>query len=297
MRKILPAILVVMILILAACQPSGTIQPMPTQQVTASPQVAVVTPTITPIPSRSLSVCLGQEPSSLYIYAASSRAMWSVLEAVYDGPIDTVHYIPQPVILQSLPAAADGSASLQPVEVQAGQEVVDAYGYLAVLEAALRLAKGNYFTYGAKTRFRHLIYPVPDPTLPFLGVHFTRMIDGSLEAGPNAVLAFKREGYAKTSFSARDTWETLTYPGFWRMARGFWKTGMDEYRRSFHKPAFVRALQRLMPDDGLICHPALRSKMTSPWSFSSRYSLSPGKNSIPRMYISKASSMRSIKLW
>ena len=93
-----------------------------------------------------------------------------------------------------------------------------------------------------------LIYPVPDPRFPFLGVHFTRMIDGGVECGPNAVLAFKREGYTKTSFSPRDAFETLTYPGFWRMAVRFWRTGLGEMHRSFSKAAFVRALQRLLPE-------------------------------------------------
>jgi L-2-hydroxyglutarate oxidase len=94
---------------------------------------------------------------------------------------------------------------------------------------------------------RNLIYPVPDPRFPFLGVHFTRMINGGVEAGPNAVLAFRREGYHRTSFSLRDTAELAAYAGFWRMAGKFWKTGMGEFHRSFSKPAFVLALQRLLP--------------------------------------------------
>lgn len=93
-----------------------------------------------------------------------------------------------------------------------------------------------------------LIYPVPDPRFPFLGVHFTRMIGGGVEAGPNAVLALKREGYAKTSFSLRDSIETLTYPGFWRMARKHWRMGMEEIHRSLSKKAFVHALQNLIPE-------------------------------------------------
>jgi (S)-2-hydroxyglutarate dehydrogenase len=93
-----------------------------------------------------------------------------------------------------------------------------------------------------------LIYPVPDPAFPFLGVHFTRMVQGGVEAGPNAVLSFKREGYRKTDFDAREAWDTLSYPGFWRLARKYWRTGAGEFYRSFSKPAFVRALQRLLPD-------------------------------------------------
>ena len=95
---------------------------------------------------------------------------------------------------------------------------------------------------------RNLIYPVPDPEFPFLGVHFTRMIAGGVEAGPNAVLALKREGYSRWSFSARDALATFAYPGFWRMARGYWRIGLGECRRSFDKRAFVRALEALVPE-------------------------------------------------
>ncbi len=93
-----------------------------------------------------------------------------------------------------------------------------------------------------------LIYPVPDPQFPFLGVHFTRMIHGGVEAGPNAVLAFKREGYKKTSFSIRDTLDTFLYKGFWILAMKFWKTGFGEMYRSYFKGAFVKALQNLIPE-------------------------------------------------
>lgn len=92
-----------------------------------------------------------------------------------------------------------------------------------------------------------LIYPVPDPRFPFLGVHFTRRISGGVEAGPNAVLALKREGYAKSSFNATDVMDLGTFPGFWIMAAKYWKTSIGEYYRSWSKAAFVRALQRLMP--------------------------------------------------
>ncbi len=97
---------------------------------------------------------------------------------------------------------------------------------------------------------RGLIYPVPDPAFPFLGVHFTRMIHGGVECGPNAVLAFAREGYRKTDIDLRDLLETLTYPGFLRLAARHWKTGCAEMWRSISKRAFVRALQRLVPEVG-----------------------------------------------
>ena len=95
---------------------------------------------------------------------------------------------------------------------------------------------------------RALIYPVPDPRFPFLGVHFTRRISGRVDAGPNAVLAFRREGYRRTDFSLKDLASSVTFPGFWRMAAKHWRSGLDEVHRSFSKPAFVRSLQRLVPD-------------------------------------------------
>jgi len=95
---------------------------------------------------------------------------------------------------------------------------------------------------------RTLIYPVPDPKFPFLGVHFTRRIQGGVDAGPNAVLAFKREGYKRTDFNLRDFAGTLTYPGFWHMAGKYWKDGFGEYYRSLSKSAFVKALQQLVPE-------------------------------------------------
>ncbi|MBD3223645.1 MAG: L-2-hydroxyglutarate oxidase [Caldithrix sp.] len=95
---------------------------------------------------------------------------------------------------------------------------------------------------------KNLIYPVPDPAFPFLGVHFTRMIHGGVEAGPNAVLAFKREGYHKLSFSVQDTFETISYGGFWKLAGKYMRTGLGEFYRSFNKAAFVKALQKLIPE-------------------------------------------------
>lgn len=95
---------------------------------------------------------------------------------------------------------------------------------------------------------RTLIYPVPDPRFPFLGVHFTRRITGEVEAGPNAVLAFKREGYRKSDFNGADLADELSYSGFWRMAARYWKAGAGEMYRSLSKAAFVRALQALVPD-------------------------------------------------
>jgi L-2-hydroxyglutarate oxidase len=95
---------------------------------------------------------------------------------------------------------------------------------------------------------RALIYPVPDPRFPFLGVHFTRRVSGRVDAGPNAVLAFRREGYSRADFHLPDLASSLAFPGFWRMAAKHWRSGRDEFRRSFSKSRFVAALQRLVPE-------------------------------------------------
>jgi len=110
--------------------------------------------------------------------------------------------------------------------------------------------RGEYYKIKPERRHlvKNLIYPVPDPAFPFLGVHFTRMVNGEVEAGPNAVLAFKKEGYTKTSLSAKDSFRTFTWNGFYSIASKYYKTGFGEFRRSFSKKAFVKALQRLMPE-------------------------------------------------
>jgi L-2-hydroxyglutarate oxidase len=112
--------------------------------------------------------------------------------------------------------------------------------------------RGEYYELKPERRrlVQNLIYPVPDPDFPFLGVHFTRMIDGSVHAGPNAVLSLKREGYHRTSFNLRDFIDTMTYPGFWRLVAKHARSGLEEMHRSFSKKAFVRSLQKLMPEIG-----------------------------------------------
>ncbi|MBN1973660.1 MAG: L-2-hydroxyglutarate oxidase [Sedimentisphaerales bacterium] len=109
--------------------------------------------------------------------------------------------------------------------------------------------RGDYYelTDQAKEKVKHLIYPVPDPTFPFLGVHFTRMISNKVECGPNAVFSFKREGYGKTDFDFTDAWQSLTYMGTWKMFMKNWTYGLGEYARAFSKKLFLRSLQRLIP--------------------------------------------------
>ncbi|MGH7150425.1 MAG: FAD-dependent oxidoreductase, partial [Planctomycetota bacterium] len=110
--------------------------------------------------------------------------------------------------------------------------------------------RGEYFELvpEARSLVRSLIYPVPDPSFPFLGVHFTRTVSGGVECGPNAVLAFAREGYARWSLRPADLWDTLSYRGFWRLAARNWRTGTMEMWRSLSRSAFARALQRLVPE-------------------------------------------------
>lgn len=110
--------------------------------------------------------------------------------------------------------------------------------------------RGEYYQLKTDREFliKHLVYPVPNPSFPFLGVHFTRMIGGGVEAGPNAVLAFKREGYRFRHFDFSDNIETLTWPGFWRVVAKYGKTGLGEIHRSLSKSAFTKALQKLVPE-------------------------------------------------
>lgn len=109
--------------------------------------------------------------------------------------------------------------------------------------------RGEYFKLKPEKEYlvKNLIYPVPDPNFPFLGVHFTRMVHGGVEAGPNAVLAFQREGYTKSDVNLKEFFETLAWPGFQKVAAKYWQTGLGEMYRSFSKSAFTKALQGLIP--------------------------------------------------
>ena len=109
--------------------------------------------------------------------------------------------------------------------------------------------RGDYYklTKEAAHKIKNLVYPVPDPNFPFLGVHFTKMIQGGIECGPNAVFSFKREGYTTTSFDLKDTLEALAYKGTWKLFAKHWRKGLDEYKRAFSKKLFVKELQKMMP--------------------------------------------------
>jgi L-2-hydroxyglutarate oxidase len=110
--------------------------------------------------------------------------------------------------------------------------------------------RGEYYLIKKERRdlVKNLIYPVPNPSFPFLGVHFTRRIDGQIEAGPNAVLAYRREGYKKSEVHIGELWESISWPGFIKVAAKYWKTGLGEIYRSYYKEAFTKALQKLIPD-------------------------------------------------
>jgi len=109
--------------------------------------------------------------------------------------------------------------------------------------------RGDYFELNdqAKNKIKNLVYPVPDPKFPFLGVHFTRMIKGGVECGPNAVFTFKREGYSKTDFDLKDTLQALGFKGTWKLFLKFWRKGIDEYKRAFSKKLFINELSKMMP--------------------------------------------------
>ena len=130
--------------------------------------------------------------------------------------------------------------------------------------------RGEYYELTPEKRYlvKHLIYPVPNPDFPFLGVHFTRMIDGTVHAGPNAVLSFKREGYKKTDFDLRDFAEVITYPGFWKLMSKHADQGLQEMMRSWSKALFVQSLQRLIPEvqakDLVPTHAGVRAQALMP---------------------------------
>jgi L-2-hydroxyglutarate oxidase LhgO len=161
--------------------------------------------------------------------------------------------------VQAIRAAGDGLELATPRMLVRARRLVNCAGLYSDVVARLAGAapdvqiipfRGEYYFLRPERRHlvRGLIYPVPDPEFPFLGVHFTRTVHGDVEAGPNAVLAFAREGYRFARVHPGELAGTLTFPGFWAMARRYWRTGAYEMYRSLSKAAFVRALQKLVPD-------------------------------------------------
>jgi L-2-hydroxyglutarate oxidase LhgO len=137
-------------------------------------------------------------------------------------------------------------------------------------DAAIVGFRGDYYDLTEKgmNKVKNLIYPVPNAKFPFLGVHFTRMIHGGVECGPNAVFVFKREGYTKTAFSAKDTFDAFTFGGTWKFFGKHWKFGLDEYRGAFSKTFFLKRLRKLIPslemDDIIASRAGVRAMALDP---------------------------------
>lgn len=173
----------------------------------------------------------------------------------------------------------DGYAVITPVGEFTGRYLINCAGLhsdriagMAGMRPAARIVpfRGEYYELVPERRHlvRGLIYPVPNPDFPFLGVHFTRMVDGSVHAGPNAVLSLKREGYDKTAFALADALGSLTYPGLWRLAARHWDEGLKEMGRSASKALFVKSLQALVPEirgeDLVPCTAGVRAQALTP---------------------------------
>ncbi|MEI6949315.1 L-2-hydroxyglutarate oxidase [Paraflavisolibacter sp. H34] len=161
--------------------------------------------------------------------------------------------------VQDIRSTTSGSEVITQDTAYSAKLVVNCAGLYSDKIAAINLKKvdvriipfrGEYYELKKEKHYlvKNLIYPVPDPAFPFLGVHYTRMIGGGVEAGPNAVFAFKREGYRRTDIDMGELAESLAWPGFRKVAAKYWRTGLGEYYRSFSKAAFTRALQKLIPD-------------------------------------------------
>lgn len=176
----------------------------------------------------------------------ASRARESGGAIVLNARVSSIVQRPEGILVRS----SQGETIAQQV-VNCGGLHSDRIALLTGVDPGARIVpfRGEYFCLRPRAHHlvRHLIYPVPDPRFPFLGVHFTRMIDGERECGPNAVPAFAREGYFKTDVDLGDLLQTATYPGFIRLALKHWKMGLGEMWRSASKAAFVRALRRLIP--------------------------------------------------
>jgi L-2-hydroxyglutarate oxidase len=190
------------------------------------------------------------EETGVVHYPAVTEAMARRL-ARLGGEVRTGHRVTgirtgKPIVVETTRGAVSGSVLVNCAGLQC-----DRVARLAGVEPGVRIVpfRGEYYVLRPERAglVKGLIYPVPDPALPFLGVHFTRGIDDVVEAGPNAVLAFRREGYRWTDISPRDMLDWAVFPGFWRMARQQWKNGKDEMLRSLSRARFLRSLQTLLP--------------------------------------------------
>ena len=202
-------------------------------------------------------------------HAAGIKALWSPATGIADYPKVAQTYankfahvggdIFTEAPVQGIQRSGEGVALETPRGTVQAKHMINCAGLYADRVAAMVEERvdvkivpfrGEYFTLRPESHHlvSGLIYPVPDPRFPFLGVHYTRNIWGSVEAGPNAVLALSREGYRKSDLSLGESFETFTYPGFWKMTAKHWRTGLSEMRRSYSKGIFLRDLQRLLPE-------------------------------------------------
>ena len=202
-------------------------------------------------------------------HAAGIRALWSPATGIADYPKVAQTYASRfahaggdiftEAPVQSIQRSGDGVALETARGTVQTKHMINCAGLYAdriasMIEERVDVKivpfRGEYFTLRPESHHlvSGLIYPVPDPRFPFLGVHYTRNIWGSVEAGPNAVLALSREGYRKSDVNMGESLETFTYPGFWKMTARHWRTGLSEMRRSYSKGIFLRDLQRLLPD-------------------------------------------------
>ena len=202
-------------------------------------------------------------------HAAGIKALWSPATGIADYPKVAQAYASKfahaggdiftEAPVQGIQRNSDGVALQTPKGTVQAKHMINCAGLYADRVAAMVEERvdvkivpfrGEYFTLRPESHHlvSGLIYPVPDPRFPFLGVHYTRNIWGSVEAGPNAVLALSREGYRKSDLNLGESLETFVYPGFWKMTAKHWRTGLSEMRRSYSKGIFLRDLQRLLPE-------------------------------------------------
>ena len=185
-------------------------------------------------------------------YARMARAMAMAIERAggeirLGEPVEAIQEAADAVTVETSASTIHASSLIACAGLQS-----DRIARLAGMEIRHRIIpfRGEFYTLPkSKSQIiRHLIYPIPDPAFPFLGIHLTRMIDGSVTVGPNAVLGLNREGYRKGSFNARDARETLGFPGFWRLTRKYWKSGLGEMRNSLFKRAYLEQCRKYCPE-------------------------------------------------
>lgn len=185
-------------------------------------------------------------------YARVATTLVEILRTQYNVDICLGHTVTELAMGNGITRITTNQEQYQAARIIACAGLhADRIALMDKVEPGLRIVgfRGDYYELVPQARniVRNLIYPVPDPQFPFLGVHFTRMIEGGVECGPNAVFSFKREGYEKTDFNVEDTFDAFSYSGLWRLFAQHWRYGLGEYRRAFSKKQFLHSLQQLVP--------------------------------------------------